>query len=100
SRTGAPAAKRLREQEDVAMKRLFALAPIAAGCTKVSEARTMKSDPVGAVPLATVTDRPVPRYLQLTGTLVANRKSDVASDSTGKVAETFVERGALVARGA
>ncbi|HJZ84892.1 MAG TPA: efflux RND transporter periplasmic adaptor subunit [Polyangia bacterium] len=82
------------------MKRLIALALVAAACTQVSEARTMKSDPLVSLPIATVTERPTPRYLPLTGTLVANRKSDVASDGVGKVAETFVERGSFVQKGA
>ncbi len=43
--------------------------------------------------------RPMPRSLPLTGALVANRQAEVAADATGRVARTFVERGAMVRAG-
>lgn len=43
--------------------------------------------------------RSVPRTLRLTGTLIAARESLLASDGSGKVVATFVERGDLVKRG-
>ena len=43
--------------------------------------------------------RPMPRFLAATGTLKAERETEVAADAAGKVLETFVERGSLVARG-
>jgi membrane fusion protein (multidrug efflux system) len=48
---------------------------------------------------ATATDRPMPRYLTLTGSLRANEESDVAADATGKVVAVLVERGQVVRRG-
>lgn len=43
--------------------------------------------------------RPVARTLRLTGTLLAGRESRLASDGSGKVLATFVERGDVVKRG-
>jgi membrane fusion protein (multidrug efflux system) len=51
------------------------------------------------VQTATAVDRPMPRYLTLTGTLRASEASEVAADATGKVVQTFVERGQPVKRG-
>jgi membrane fusion protein, multidrug efflux system len=47
-----------------------------------------------------VEERTVPRAVKLTGNLEADRSSDVAADSSGKVSATFVERGAYVKKGA
>ena len=52
------------------------------------------------MPITQVTSRSVSRDLVLTGTLVGNRESDVASDAVGKVTATFAERGELVKKGA
>jgi membrane fusion protein, multidrug efflux system len=46
-----------------------------------------------------VAEREVPRFLTLTGTLVANQKADVAADAVGKIQRTFVERGSFVKKG-
>jgi membrane fusion protein (multidrug efflux system) len=51
------------------------------------------------VKTATAIERPMPRYLTLTGTLHASEASDVAADASGKVVQTFVERGQPVKRG-
>jgi membrane fusion protein (multidrug efflux system) len=72
-----------------------------AGCIRPSEARstTPPATPGVRVTTAKVAERTLPRTLVLTGTLIANRKSDVAADATGKVSATYVERGSWVARG-
>jgi membrane fusion protein (multidrug efflux system) len=82
----------------------LALLAAAAGC----EARA--SSPAGAtaasapraleVPTLVAESQPWPRTLALTGTLAANRDSDVAADAVGKVVATFVERGVFVKKGA
>jgi len=51
------------------------------------------------VKTATVSQRPVPELLTLTGTLRASHESDVAADVSGKVIQTFVERGQAVKKG-
>jgi membrane fusion protein (multidrug efflux system) len=71
-----------------------------AGCIRSSEARgTAPVPPSVQVATAPVAERTMPRVLTLTGTLVANRKSEVAADAAGKVVETFVERGSWVSKG-
>jgi membrane fusion protein (multidrug efflux system) len=46
-----------------------------------------------------VSERSMPKTLLLTGTLQAHEHSDVASDTSGKVVKTFVERGDIVKKG-
>lgn len=55
-----------------------------------------------AITVATVViqSHPVAQAEALTGTLVPNRKSEVAADAIGKVAATLVERGTVVQAGA
>jgi membrane fusion protein (multidrug efflux system) len=57
---------------------------------------------VKAVAVATVpaASRPMPRYITLTGTLVADRESNVAADISGKVLELPIDRGSTVRAGA
>jgi membrane fusion protein (multidrug efflux system) len=46
-----------------------------------------------------VGQQPMPDYLALTGTLRASAESDVAADVSGKVVQTYIERGQSVKRG-
>ncbi len=55
--------------------------------------------PPVVVKLAAIEQRPMPRFLAVTGSLKAERDTEVAADAAGKVLETFVERGSVVARG-
>lgn len=52
-----------------------------------------------AVRTATVTERPMPELVTLTGTLRGFQESDVAADAAGKVMQTFVDRGQAVKKG-
>jgi membrane fusion protein, multidrug efflux system len=52
------------------------------------------------VALTDVKEVPMPQFLAVSGTLAANEESDVAAGASGKVLETFVERGSFVAKGA
>ena len=52
------------------------------------------------VELAKVAERPMPRFLTLSGTLISNQESQVAAGASGKVLATFVERGSYVKKGA
>jgi membrane fusion protein (multidrug efflux system) len=73
-----------------------------AGCTtSVSKALPNASEPEQPTRLETVTvaEQPMPRFLSLTGTLAANRASQVAADGAGRVRDTFVERGGVVRAG-
>lgn len=55
--------------------------------------------PSVSVTSATVVERPMPRFLVLTGSLSPNEASDVAANASGAVLETFVERGSMVDKG-
>lgn len=44
-------------------------------------------------------ERPVPEFLTLTGSLLADKESDIAADASGKVLSTRVERGQSVKQG-
>jgi membrane fusion protein (multidrug efflux system) len=73
-----------------------------AACHRPDDASAAPA-PSGEAPVhvktATAVERPMPRYLTLTGTLHASEASDVAADASGKVVQTFAERGQLVKRG-
>jgi membrane fusion protein (multidrug efflux system) len=66
----------------------------------VAEAKAA-TPPEQAVRAATVpvAEKTIPRKLRLTGSLEANRDSDIAADASGRVAATYVERGAYVKKG-
>jgi membrane fusion protein (multidrug efflux system) len=70
------------------------------GCSREASASSLPAEAVVSVPITQVTSRSVSRDLVLTGTLVGNRESHVASDAVGKVTATFAERGELVKKGA
>jgi len=70
-----------------------------AGCKAKAEAAT--AQPVVRVHVTTVPvgEQPMPRGLALTGTLRGQRQTDLAANASGRVLETFVERGAEVKKG-
>jgi membrane fusion protein (multidrug efflux system) len=71
------------------------------GCQRRGKDAPAKADePAVSVTIAEVVDRPMPRYLALTGSLTPNESSDVAANGAGVVLQTLVERGALVDKGA
>jgi membrane fusion protein (multidrug efflux system) len=71
------------------------------GCSPAAaESRKSKEPPAAIkVDTATVSQRTLPKYLTLTGTLLPNQKADVAADVNGKIQATFVERGSFVKEG-
>lgn len=74
-----------------------------AGCSaqaSQSGASAHPSAPQISVPVVVAGAAALPKTLTLTGTLVANRDSDVAADAAGKVVATYVERGSVVKKGA
>ena len=78
------------------------LALLVAGCGGAAnpEARTAAAD----VPSVTATtsvavERPISRYVAVTGTLAAQEQADVASEIAGRVVSTPVERGTRVTTG-
>jgi len=79
---------------------LLLLAGATAACDgHVPVARAAPREGAVRVEAAPAASRSLPRRIRLTGTLEANRDSDVAADAAGRVAATFVERGAYVKKG-
>jgi membrane fusion protein (multidrug efflux system) len=58
-----------------------------------------KEDPPLHVSTALAGERPMPEFLTLTGSLLADKQSDIAADANGKVLSTKVERGQSVKQG-
>lgn len=73
-----------------------------AGChhADAAELNSRSDETVLAVTTIEAASRQVAQTETLTGTLIPNRKSDVAADATGKVANALVERGDVVSAGA
>lgn len=71
------------------------------GCRKnVDEETVVSSAKPVHVETAPITQREVPRFVPLTGTLTAELRTELTANATGRVVKTFVERGQKVERGA
>ena len=55
--------------------------------------------PLAVAPVAAV-ERPIARYIRVTGTLMAEEQADVAAETAGRVVSTPIERGTPVTQGA
>ena len=79
------------------------LALLVAGCGGAAnpEARTAATADVPSVAATTsvAVERPISRYVAVTGTLAAQEQADVASEIAGRVVSTPVERGTRVTLG-
>jgi RND family efflux transporter MFP subunit len=83
----------------VAIIPLLALAALGS-CLKHEDPAPVAGDQLAVrVQTATVVERPMPRYLTLTGSLRANQETDLGADATGRVVQTLCERGQAVKRG-
>lgn len=74
----------------------------AAGCgdRAADGASAVLSDPAAvAVTTATVVERPVTRFIRVSGALSAQEAAEVAAEVAGRVMATPIERGSRVARG-
>ncbi len=92
-------------QDAIPMKRaakltLLALAASTVACQKPAAPDSAPPPPAISVETAAAEVLPMPKSLAVTGSLVANRRSDVAANAAGLVVRTFVERGSYVAEGA
>lgn len=77
------------------------LAIVSAGCrSKVSEAKPAGASAAVSVATAVAIERPLTRFIRVTGTLAAQEQADVAAEIQGRVVATPVERGTVVANGA
>lgn len=63
-----------------------------------AQAKAATAPPV-KVQTAPVETRPMPKYLTLTGSVLADRQSEVAANVGGRVTNTYVERGQPVKQG-
>src|SRR5258706_2460799 len=54
---------------------------------------------VAVAPVAAI-EQPIPRFISVTGTLMAEEQSDVAAEIAGRVVAAPIERGTAVAQGA
>lgn len=83
---------------------LVTLAVLAAGCgaNATPEARSTGAVEVRTVAAATAVavERPIARFVAVTGTLAAQEQADVAAEIAGRVVATPVERGTRVRAGA
>jgi membrane fusion protein, multidrug efflux system len=81
---------------------VLGLGVFAAACNR-SEAgpqtQVKVEDPARALATVAVEQRALPNELVLTGSLVANRQSDLAANAAGRVLETTVERGQMINAG-
>lgn len=85
---------------------LLSLVPLLAGCRGGAEAQAapapasaVKAEAPTQVALADVLTQKMPRYLTLTGQVMANRQSEVAANVAGRIVATYVERGQAVKQG-
>jgi RND family efflux transporter MFP subunit len=79
---------------------LGSILSLTSGCSSPASAASRAEPAPIAVEKATAEERGIPRTIALTGTLVANRDAEVATDAAGRVLATFVERGDVVQAGA
>ncbi|MGE3844234.1 MAG: efflux RND transporter periplasmic adaptor subunit [Vicinamibacterales bacterium] len=79
---------------------ITAFTAAAAGCGGAqTEARDQAPPAPVAISVATVTARPLTRFVSVTGTLTADDEADVAAETNGRVTATPVERGTRVSEG-
>src|SRR3989454_3432704 len=82
---------------------LVAHAAVSVACS-AADGKTKDRDagppPAIAVAPAAAVERPIARFIRVTGTLMAEEQADVAAETTGRVVATPIERGTPVAQGA
>ena len=75
-----------------------ALSVSACNSSNATVSAEAKPEPV-AITTATVDERPIDRFLRVTGSLAADEQAEVSAETTGRVVDTPVERGTRVAQG-
>ena len=75
---------------------------LTAGCRGTTSEAKSSAGSAAAIPVATAAaiERPLARFIRVTGTLAAEEQADVAAETQGRVVATPVERGTRVAQGA
>ena len=79
----------------------FLLALAAAGCSRGASqpARAEAAPAALTVSVAEVAERPIARFIRVTGTLTAQEQAEVAAETSGRIVATPVERGSRVGGG-
>ena len=77
---------------------MSALSVSACSSSNATVSAEAKPEPV-AITTATVEERPIDRFLRVTGSLAADEQAEVSAETTGRVVDTPVERGTRVAQG-
>ena len=88
----------------IVLRHLIVLAVVvaAAACSRArGESASATAAAPAPIPVASVAavERPMARFLQVTGTLAAEEQADVAAETAGRVVATPVERGTAVPAG-
>ena len=79
---------------------LAALSLGSAACTSSESTVSAEAKPEPlAITTATVEERPIDRYLRVSGSLAADEQAEVSAEVTGRVVDTPVERGTRVTQG-
>src|SRR5712691_8652343 len=82
---------------------LAAAAAVAvSGCSASGKSNDRDTAPPAAIAVAPVAavERPIARFIRVSGTLMAEEQADVAAETAGRVVATPIERGTKVAQGA
>ena len=85
------------------MATLLVAAPLAiAGCSAGDAKGKEQPNAQAPVPVSAVeaVERPIPRFIRATGTLMAEEQADVAAETAGRVVAAPIERGTPVTQGA
>jgi membrane fusion protein, multidrug efflux system len=89
----------LRFRTEISLSCALFLALPACHRSEAAPAPAVKEELPIHVSTVTASERPVPEFLTLTGSLLADKESDIAADASGKVLTTKVERGQRVKQG-
>jgi membrane fusion protein (multidrug efflux system) len=89
----------LRFTTEIALSSVLVLSLSGCHRSEAAPGSAVKEEPPIHVSTVPASERPVPEFLTLTGSLLADKESDIAADASGKVISTKVERGQKVKRG-
>ncbi len=78
---------------------LLALGTLSACRADVTTQAATPAPAAPSVPVAAVENRPIDRYLRVTGSLIADEQAEVSAETAGRVVEIPVERGSRVQQG-
>src|SRR4051812_5765853 len=92
----------LTEQRGVMSRNTFTLALVLSlvACgkhepkgTSAAETKASTASPPMKVEVSVIESQRMPKYMTLTGSILADRQSEVAANVSGRVAATYAERG-------